>query len=486
MQKKYLLLITFVQCTFLLHAQNLKWNPQIKVADRIYQTYLGSDGTLHYSIGSNIQMTQSEADSMMPAPQWKKLKISLFRYDNKFLLKDTMLIRFGYFPKTFFGSNMADLKIRMFYTRSTSDGLSLQADLFDLTGKFIETKILSGISGLADFQSKNYFNVCFSDSKKITTCVSKDTVTCYDEKFNLVWKTEIKSDKVISSVCTEEKHFYGLVLVGKYLMVMHITDSGKMASKKLTLTKVENANYVLKLNKNNVYVASLYGVTDRTMNLEYDKASTTPRFRSNGLQVNIFDTSLENEKINYHNYSEQTLLDAVDRTLIQNIKGIDWAKLIQVDFTTDDELVALLEKKYFEPTPPAPIAGSRIELPGHISQCKELIIIKANNDGRNKQSVVKRLAKGEQMYDYVFEVCGIPNKTDYYLYYQDGRDETEYKMNEVVFNNELRKFYSKEINLIENKKPFLDLSTVKRVDPSTYIVFGRINKKIASGILDFK
>jgi len=295
-----------------------------------------------------------------------------------------------------------------------------------------------------------------------------------------------KSNKFMSGYTTDDNRFYGVMMVNKVATAVCIDDKGVLVSQALKTDKPENSSYFVKMNNDKVYAASLYGYTDKTFNQDYNKSSNVPRFKSNGLQVNIFDNKLENQKIVYVPYAEQTLLDAVERLLIQNIKGIDWVSISQIDFTEDGDLVALLSKEYTEPTAAKPVQGSKVELEGRMNHCQQLIVLKTNDEGKNYQSVIKRNAEGEEAFEYVMNIKGIPNKTDYYIYYQDGRSETDYTLQEVVFNNTLRTIYTKDVNLIDNKKPFLDLSTVTRVDKNNFIVFGRIVKKTGSGLLEFK
>jgi len=63
-KNRSLLFIALLLCSGIIKAQNLKWNPIVKVADRIHQTYLGYDGTYQYSMGSNIKMTHDLKDSL--------------------------------------------------------------------------------------------------------------------------------------------------------------------------------------------------------------------------------------------------------------------------------------------------------------------------------------------------------------------------------------------------------------------------------------
>lgn len=486
MKKNKLLLITvLLLSSYHLKAQNLKWNPVVKVADRIHQTYLGYDGKYQYSLGSNIKMTHDDRDSLYPDPNWKKLKFTLFRYDDKFTLKDTLPLRFFSTPKRYFEANKLDANIRLFYTKGISSTLTFSVDMFDLTGKFLETKNLCSVENLAKFQLRNYYQWILSPAKKAFTVVSTDSVCCFNAACEPVWKIAL-NNKFKSGYTTDENRFYGVMIINKVAVAVSIDDKGTLVTQPLKTDKAENSSYFIKMNNDKVYVASLYGYTDKTFNQDYDKAGNVPRFKSNGLQVNIFDNKLENQKTVYVPYSEQTLLDAVERLLIQNIKGIDWAGISQVDFTEDGDLVALLSKTYSEPTAAKPVQGSKVELEGRMNHCQQLIVLKTNDEGKNYQSVIKRNTEGEEAFEYVMNIKGIPNKTDYYIYYQNGRSETDYTLQEVVLNNTLRTIYTKDVNLIDNKKPFLDLSTITRVDKNNFIVFGRILKKTGSGLLEFK
>ena len=485
-KSSFIFLVCLAALSHFCFAQNLKWNPPVKIADRIHQTYLGYNGSTHYSMGSNIKMTYDKSDSLYPAPNWKKLKLTLFRYDDKFVLKDTVPVRFFATPKRYFEAVKTDLGICLFYTKGVTSTLTFCADLFDWNGKFIETKTLASAIDLASFKLMEYYQLNVSPSKKCFSIISTDSILCYNFSFESLWKTAFKHEKCYSSLLTDQAQFYAALAINRQDKLIGVNEKGEATTQTIGSVLEQNDSYSLEFNHDKVFVFSLYGTKDKSYNPDYEKAGNYTRFRSNGLRFSVFSASLDSLKTQIIAYTNQTLLDAVPRVMLQNIKGIDWVSISQVDFGDDGDAILLLEKKYAEPTPSKPVQGSKVELEGRLNHGKELIVIKTSEEGKNNQVVIKREMLCEENFEYVMNVKAIPTAKGYFVYFHEGSNETNYMLKEVVLNNSLRTLFTAEVNLVDNKKPFLNLHKAGRIDKNNYLVFGRISKKIASAILDFK
>ena len=135
MRTKSKILIFFLCFSTSVFGQNLLWNPTVKLNDRPYQKFLGTYNESYYAAGSNIKLIQDAGDSIFVATAWKKLKLTLLRYDDKFFLKDTVAIRFLQFPIRVNDVVLSDSTIKIFYSKGI-DNLDFCVDVFDLRGYF--------------------------------------------------------------------------------------------------------------------------------------------------------------------------------------------------------------------------------------------------------------------------------------------------------------------------------------------------------------
>lgn len=467
-------------------SQNIKWNAPVKIADRVYQTFLGGDGTYFYSVGSNINMMENPDDSLQPPVLWKKLKLTLFRYDQKMTLKDTLPIKFGNVPRRYFGTILSDNKIRLLYAYSTGDRLTCRADNFDLTGKFTDTKNLADTIGLPGFITKKYYRPVFSDEKKSVAVVSKTAVVFYDEKLEQKWKSEGNYSNFICGQITEEGLFAGIFKKENGFFLYTINPKGKKQEMKISNSGTDNDSYVLNLSRDSIYISSLFGQVNKTFNMDYGRAGNMPRFQSRGIQLNVFDFAMTGEKSSAVNFTDEVLLACTERLLLQNIQGIDWLKIKQIDVSENGDVILLLDYSYNEPTDSKPVQGSKIELPGHIYRGMQLVAVRITPDRKNMQQIIRHKISGEQQWDYVMNAAGIVSGNDYYVYFFEGRNQDDYNWNQVVFDDKMNKIFSKSIDLAEAKKPFPDLATISFFAYKQKIIFARVMKKTASAILDFK
>jgi hypothetical protein len=483
--KNLLIVYAFIFCFWESNAQNIIWNPNVKIADRVYQQYLGSLGRQQYCLGSNIKMTTDDKDSLYPAPAWKKLKLTMFRYDEKFNLIDTVPIRFFQFPLRYFNATLNDSVISLYYSKGFTSPM-LCVDIFDHNGFYKESKTLLSSNEVPGYLIKRYFNIFFSPDQKNIVAFSNDSISCYTKKWEVVWKVAFKTAKFITGIAADDFTFCAVVKVEKENCLLTVNTNGTIKVKKLPAEKPENTEYRLLKKNDKIYCISLYGITDKTFKPEYDKISSRPRFRSNGIEISTFVGDDHIQQTKHIPFTDETLLASVERMLIQNIKGIDFVHLTQVSISDDDALLMLLSKEYDEPTPARIIQGSKVEIEGRLNRYQEIIVIKCNDDGKNYQNVIKRKVEGNNDVEYLYNVKGIPSKGDFFVYYQDGNNEIDLKLNQLVYNKDLRLIFAKKINLVEAKKTGLNLESIKRVDNANYIVFGRSAKKFSSALLDFK
>lgn len=487
MEKKSLLFVAFCSILNFLNAQNITWLPSPKIADRIYQVYLGSDGTFHYSAGSNIRMIQEDNDSLLPPPQWKKLKFSLFRFDQKFMMKDTLPLKFGNIPRNYFNTILTDKKIRLIYSYTSGDKLTCRSDNFDLTGKFIDVTTLDEVAGLPDFEVKKYFKLVFSDDRKTLAVISKTGAIAYNEKMEKVWKVEADMTGYISGSITTDGNFCALVKKDKDYNVMAVDAKGTKTENKMTPSAQQNSSFKCGINNGKIYIVSLNGVVYKNFNPDWGRLSDAPRFMSKGLQLNVFDIALQEEKVLNADYTNDVLLTCNERGTIQKIKGIEWIYISAIHFSANGDLVALLENTRREPTDTKPVQGMKIEMPGFITYANHIVAVRMDADGKTQQAVISRKGESNEVFDYVLNAGCAMKGDDLYVYYHSGRDETEYILNEVILDKTMRNIYNKDItDIIEKKRTFLDLNNMYSVDHNRKIVYGRIAKKTIAASLDFK
>lgn len=487
MKRKSALLITFCSVIGFLQAQNITWLPSPKIADRIYQTYLGSDGTLHYSAGSNIRMIQEDNDSLLPPPQWKKLKFSLFRFDQKFLMKDTLPLKFGNVPRNYFNTIMTDKKIRLIYSYTSGDKLTCRSDNFDLTGKFIDVTVLDEVAGLPDFEVKKYYKLVFSDDRKTLVVIFKSGVVAYNEKMEKIWKVDADMNGYISSAISTDGNFFALTKKDKDYYVIAVDAKGAKAEKKMTPSAQQNSSFKCGINNGKIYVVSLNGVVYKNFNPDWGRLSDAPRFMSKGLQVNVFDMALQEEKVLNADYTNEVLLACNERGMLQKIKGIEWIYISAIQFSANGDLVAMLENTRHEPTDTKPVQGMKIEMPGFTSYANHIVAVRIDSTGKTQQAVINRKGVSTEVFDYVLNAGCAMKGDDFYIYYHEGRDETEYNLNEVIMDKTMRIIYTKNLpDIIEKKRTFLDLNNMYTIDHSRKIVYGRIAKKTIAASLDFK
>ncbi|HNR19596.1 MAG TPA: hypothetical protein PKN75_04165 [Bacteroidia bacterium] len=487
MKKKSALLIAFFSVISFSNAQNITWLPSPKIADRIYQTYLGSDGTLHYSAGSNIRMIQEDNDSLLPPPQWKKLKFSLFRYDQKFLMKDTLPLKFGNIPRNYFNTIMTDKKIRLIYSYTSGDKLTCRSDNFDLTGKFIDVTVLDEAAGLPDFEVKKYYKLIFSDDKKTIAVIYKSGVVAYNEKMEKIWKIDADMNGYISGAVTTDGNFFALTQKDKDYNVVAVDSKGIKAEKKMTPSSQQNASFRCGINNGKIYIVSLNGVIYKNFNPDWGRLSDAPRFMSKALQINVFDMALQEEKVLNADYTNDVLLTCNERGMLQKIKGIEWIYISAIQFSANGDVIAILENTRREPTDTKPVQGMKIEMPGFTTYANHIVAIRVDAQGKTQQAVISRKGASNEIFDYVLNAGCAMKGDDLYIYYHEGRDETEYNLNEVIMDKTMRIIYNKNLpDIIEKKRTFLDLNNMYALDHNRKIVYGRIAKKTIAASLDFK
>lgn len=487
MKKKSALLIVFFSTISFLNAQNITWLPSPKIADRIYQTYLGSDGTLYYSAGSNIRMIQEEIDSLLPPPQWKKLKLSLFRFDQKFLMKDTLPLKFGNIPRNYFNTIMTDKKIRLIYSYTSGDKLTCRSDNFDLNGKFIDVTVLDEVTGLPDFEAKKYYKIIFSDDRKTLAVIGKSGAVAYNEKMEKIWKVDADMSGFISGAISFDGNFFALTKADKDYNVIAVDAKGHKTERKMTPSIQLNSSFKCGINNGKIYVVSLNGVVYKNFNPEWGRLSDTPRFMSRGMQINIFDMALQEEKVLNADYSNEVLLACNDRGMLQKIKGIEWIYISAIQFSDNGDLVAMLENTRREPTDTKPVQGMKMEMPGFTTYANHIIAVRVDSTGKTQQAVINRKGVSTEVFDYVLNAGCTLKGDDFYIYYHEGRDETDYNLNEVIMDKNMRIIYNKNLpDIIEKKRTFLDLNNMYTIDHNRKIVYGRIAKKTIAASLDFK
>jgi hypothetical protein len=484
--KNSLLTIIVFLYAFPAWAQNIQWNMPVKITDRVFQNYVGTLDGYHYATGSNIKMTFDEGDTIFPPIAWKKLKLTLFRYDDTFNLKDTCSVRFFQYPLRVYTIDLSDSLLHIFYSKSTSNGISLNADVFNLNGFFKETKSLVTAENIPDFKQKWFFRISFSENKKYFVITTPDSIYCFNNKYLSQWKLAFSNITQEDGSVADDGSYYSIMNTTKGYTALAVTSDGKLYSQTLQTENFENSSFKIAANNKHIYIAALYGQTDRSFKQEYDQLANVPRFRSNGLQLWQFDHTLKNQVIKQILFSEETLLALVERVLLKNIKGVDFLKLTSLNVMQDDQIVALLVKEMQTPTRPKPVTGSKVDLPGRNTLSQDILLIRTLPDGSSRQWVEKRKTEASENFEYVTHIKGIPHKEDYYLYYQQGSDETNYVLTQSVFKGTLRKIFSKDINLNESKKPFPDLETVHKISDKRYVFFARIAKKFGSATLDFK
>ena len=64
MKTKSNVLILLLFCSVSVFGQNLIWNPSVKLNERPYQKFLGTNNGYFYAAGSNIKMIQDISDSI--------------------------------------------------------------------------------------------------------------------------------------------------------------------------------------------------------------------------------------------------------------------------------------------------------------------------------------------------------------------------------------------------------------------------------------
>lgn len=59
-------------------------------------------------------------------------------------------------------------------------------------------------------------------------------------------------------------------------------------------------------------------------------------------------------------------------------------------------------------------------------------------------------------------------------------------MTQSIYNSQLRRIYTKEMDLASAKKLLPDMSSITRLDKNRFILYARLLKKFSTAVLDFK
>ena len=163
----------------------------------------------------------------------------------------------------------------------------------------------------------------------------------------VVWQQKFDGGVIKDITVTNNGDVICLVKKNNEHFIIKYANDGKGYSEKpVTHIKPENAEYNLEVNNNNYYIVSLYGQTDKSYKPDYGRAGEKVRFQSRGVQINLFDSVLNEASVKYYDYADQTLLDAVESIKLQNIKGVDWVTYDKLFFTDNGGMYIVLEKKY--------------------------------------------------------------------------------------------------------------------------------------------
>ena len=163
------------------------------------------------------------------------------------------------------------------------------------------------------------------------------------------------------------------------------------------------------------------------------RQSDASRFLSKGMQVNVFDVALTTEKVLNADYADNILLACTERNLLQKIKGIEWIYLTAIHFSANGDVVAVLENTRREPTDTKPVQGMKIEMPGFTTHANQIVVIRIDSTGKSAQNFIERLALSTEVFDYALNAGSAMKGDDLFVYYHEGRDETEYALNQVIF-----------------------------------------------------
>ncbi|HMX98126.1 MAG: hypothetical protein JST71_10465 [Bacteroidetes bacterium] len=484
MKTKSNVLILLLFCSVSVFGQNLIWNPSVKLNERPYQKFLGTNNGYFYAAGSNIKMIQDISDSIFLTTAWKKLKLTLLRYDDKFILKDTAAIRFLQSPVRVYDVVLSDSTIKVFYSKGI-DNLEFCADIFDLRGYFKQTIVLITGKDVVKFNQKSFFNYNTSINKHYFTISTNDSIYCFSNQLNNVWKTVLPNSTFFDGTVNDNGTFSGVFSSGKEHFIATCVD-GKVITQTISTEKAELADFKIKHEGNRIIVASLFGFTDNTFNPIYNNIANAKKFKSNGVSISEFNNDLQLIKTNSLKFKDETLLETVDNLLLKNIKGVDFLKIQQIDVMSNGNIMILIEKLFSSYTKPAAVNGKTNTIIGRETSANELLLGCTDMQNKNLQTVIKRKVSATENFEYVCNVKGIPHKDDYYLYFLDGSNPDAYQITQTIFNSELRKIYTKELELASAKKLLPDLSTITRISNSRYILNARLLKKFSTAILDFK
>lgn len=484
MRTKSKILIFLLCFSTSVFGQNLLWNPTVKLNDRPYQKFLGTYNESYYAAGSNIKLIQDAGDSIFVATAWKKLKLTLLRYDNKFFLKDTVAIRFMQFPIRVNDVVLSDSTIKIFYSKGI-DNLDFCVDVFDLRGYFKQTHVLIAGKNVAKFKQKIFFNYNTSVNNRFFTITTNDSIYCFNNQLISIWKSALPNTFFVDGVINDSGTFSGVFNSGKEFFIASAVD-GKIITQTISVEKDELSGLKVTQAGNRIIVASLYGFTDNTFNPIYNDIANANKFKSNGVRISEFNNNLQLIKTNAIKFTDETLLEMVDNLLLKNIKGVDFLKIQQIDVMSNGNIMLLIEKQFASYTKPAEVNGKTNTLIGRETSANELLLVCTDMQNKNLQSVIQRKISATENFEYACNVKGIPNKDDYYLYYLNGRNQEDYQLTQTIFNSLLRKIYTKEIELASAKKLLPDLSSVTRLDKNRFILNARLLKKFSSATLDFK
>lgn len=490
MKIKSIVALSLIHFFFLnfLHAQNIKWNPQVKIADRAHQLYLGNEDKYSFSLGSNFPLYDERIyQNQKQLTNWiKKLKVTLFRYSidsMKFI--DTTFISPRKSPKRFLNAFIADHKIKVFYLGSPGDKFGVYADCYDAQCRFIETQSLDEMDGPSNLKFDSIYKVFFADDFSTIAVAAKNDLKILDNKGTLQRKISFPAAEVEDVKISSKGDIAILSRQGKNYFINLFTGDEKNTRQKLVATtKAEISEVTLTVRDDQYSVISLYGQTDNSFKPDYGRASNTPRFCSRGMQINFYDPSL-NETIKYVDYSEQTLLDAVDRLKLENIKGIDWVNFREYSFDKNGGFYIVYQEHYGYDTEHEVTKG-RPPVPDFFSYYGDIIAFHVDKEGNSTQTVVKRNSEGFEEDAFCLEMKSICMNNDLYIYFNQGK-EGEYELNEVILDKSLKTIftYKQEIDS-EKRKPYPEFRYARKYTEGKYIVFGKFNKKTGSAMLDFK
>jgi len=482
--KSKIIFFLLLFCSVSAFGQNLIWNPTVKLNDRPYTKFLGVNNGYFYAAGSNIKMIQGASDSIFLATAWKKLKLTLLRYDDKFILKDTAAIRFLQFPVRVYDVVLSDSTIKIFYSKGVGN-LEFCADVFDLKGYFKQTVVLIAGKDVAKYNQKNFFSYNTSINNRFFTITTNDSIYCFSNQLVSAWKTSLPNSTFFDGAVNDSGTFSGIFQRDKEYFIATSVE-GKIITQTISAEKEELSDFKIIHEGNRIIVVSLFGFTDNTFNPIYNDIANANKFKSNGISISEFDNNLQLIKTNSIKFSEETLLETVDNLLLKNIKGVDFLKIQQMDVMSNGNIMLLIEKQFASYTKPADVNGKKVASIGRETSANELLLICTDMQDKNMQTVIKRKVSATENFEYVCNVKGIPHKDDYYLYFLDGRNPEEYQMTQSIYNSQLRRIYTKEMDLASAKKLLPDMSSITRLDKNRFILYARLLKKFSTAVLDFK